>query len=132
MRHCLTNIDEENLIGTCSICGKVPLSIRSSTVKGKSKWRCSVKNIQKDVKRRSKRQEISMIPEEWNCVLYKNRCEICGKTSIENKKALSVDHCHKTGKIRGVLCQNCNFAIGLLNDSVNLLNKAIVYLKEKE
>lgn len=44
-------------------------------------------------------------------------------------KELAVDHCHETGRIRGLLCNNCNRAIGLLGDSVELLLKAVEYLK---
>jgi hypothetical protein len=61
-------------------------------------------------------------------------CAICG----ENEKTvhrsgavwrLSVDHCHTTGKIRGILCNRCNRAIGLLKDDVQLLRKATDYLE---
>jgi len=41
-----------------------------------------------------------------------------------------VDHCHTTGNVRGLLCSNCNTAIGLLKDSESLLKKAIKYLGE--
>lgn len=41
---------------------------------------------------------------------------------------LSVDHCHSTGKVRGLLCNDCNRAIGLLRDEVGLLQNAIDYL----
>lgn len=44
-------------------------------------------------------------------------------------KSLAVDHCHETGRVRGLLCNNCNRAIGLLGDSVDLLLKAVEYLK---
>lgn len=40
-----------------------------------------------------------------------------------------VDHCHKTGKVRGILCSNCNRALGLLGDSVLCLSRAIEYLQ---
>lgn len=46
------------------------------------------------------------------------------------KYKLHVDHCHQTGKIRGLLCQKCNMALGLLNDSVEILETAIRYLKK--
>jgi hypothetical protein len=55
-------------------------------------------------------------------------CAICGKA--EEKKRLAVDHCHNTGKIRGLLCGMCNTAIGKLNDDVQLLRKAIQYLEK--
>jgi hypothetical protein len=53
-------------------------------------------------------------------------CEIC-KGAINGKGG--VDHNHKTGKIRGILCHHCNSAIGNLNDDIRLLNEAINYLK---
>ncbi|SRR6266567_1388838 len=54
-------------------------------------------------------------------------CGICGKTK-EKKKSLAVDHCKSTNVIRGILCENCNRAIGLLNHDINLLHKASIYL----
>jgi hypothetical protein len=63
-------------------------------------------------------------------------CAICKEeeTRIIRKsgipKALSVDHCHTTGKIRGLLCFKCNSSIGKLKDSIELLQNAINYLKE--
>lgn len=55
-------------------------------------------------------------------------CAICSKA--EEKRRLAVDHCHHTGKIRGLLCGKCNTAIGKLNDNVCLLKKAIQYLEK--
>ena len=43
--------------------------------------------------------------------------------------AVHVDHCHKTGRVRGVLCFNCNSAIGLLRDDPETLNRAADYLE---
>lgn len=55
-------------------------------------------------------------------------CKICGKSPEENGRRLNVDHNHTTGEIRGLLCNTCNKAIGLLGDSIELLNKTIMYL----
>lgn len=61
-------------------------------------------------------------------------CAICNKkedTIIRNKvKELSVDHCHKTGKIRGLLCNRCNISLGGFLDSVEILKNAVIYLNE--
>lgn len=54
-----------------------------------------------------------------------HRCKCCG---VQSNK-LHIDHCHKTGKIRGLLCQKCNMGIGLFNDNPELLIKASNYLK---
>lgn len=56
-----------------------------------------------------------------------HRCKICNKP--EMGKALAVDHNHGTGKIRGLLCQNCNMGLGKFQDSVEFLSEAIKYLK---
>lgn len=50
-------------------------------------------------------------------------CKICGKN---NDKVL--DHCHSTGKVRDTLCRQCNMALGLFRDSVELIKKAEEYL----
>lgn len=58
-------------------------------------------------------------------------CKICStpQASLKGKKKyLCVDHCHDTGIIRGLLCDKCNRGIGLLNDSIQLLENAVIYL----
>lgn len=66
-----------------------------------------------------------------------NVCAICGQPEQVKRdgkiKALAVDHDHATLKVRGILCQACNKALGLLKDDVNLFQKSIEYLlKHKE
>lgn len=55
--------------------------------------------------------------------LQNNKCAIC-----KLEKKLHIDHCHKTGKVRGLLCFGCNAAIGQFNDDTKLLKNAIEYL----
>lgn len=54
-------------------------------------------------------------------------CMIC-----EAAKATSMDHCHITGRLRGLLCHNCNVGLGHFRDSPALLSRAIVYIEEGE
>lgn len=60
-------------------------------------------------------------------------CAICPKSKIYKNKKLSVDHNHKTGKIRGLLCDNCNRALGFLevDNGTEILEKAIAYIKSR-
>jgi hypothetical protein len=54
------------------------------------------------------------------------KCAICGRTN--RARNLDVDHCHKTGRVRGLLCSACNRAIGCLDDSVERAIGAAKYL----
>ncbi len=63
------------------------------------------------------------------------KCAICKKveTSVNKKtnkfKDLSVDHCHKTGKIRGLLCSRCNSGLGFFKDDLEIIKNAGLYLE---
>lgn len=57
-----------------------------------------------------------------------NKCKICNTDSSQLDRNLAVDHCHITGRIRGLLCHHCNMALGLLKDSPDLLKIAVTYL----
>lgn len=59
--------------------------------------------------------------------MQKGGCAICGKPPDARKK-LAIDHNHQTGEVRGLLCLNCNHALGLLEDDVRRLKLAIRYL----
>jgi hypothetical protein len=59
----------------------------------------------------------------------KGVCAICFTNKPGNKKRFSVDHDHKTGKVRGLLCDKCNRGLGYFNDNFEILEKAIKYLK---
>lgn len=56
-------------------------------------------------------------------------CAICGVHQDSLSRRLAVDHCHDSGKVRGLLCSNCNTGIGNLRDSIELLQKGVIYLE---
>lgn len=55
-------------------------------------------------------------------------CAICGKTPERDNRKLAVDHDHGTGKVRGLLCRNCNIGLGYFMDNPTLTAKATKYL----
>lgn len=81
-----------------------------------------------------RRFEISM--DDYNRMLEAQGgvCAICKHPETHKRngklKAMAVDHSHKTGAIRGLLCCDCNTGIGKLKDSVNVLSNAIDYLRK--
>ena len=68
--------------------------------------------------------------QEKELLLKQNgKCALCDKVFPAKKWAFAVDHDHNTGRVRGILCTNCNRGIGFLKDSPTLLQKAINYLQ---
>jgi hypothetical protein len=69
-------------------------------------------------------------------VAQRGVCAICGKPETEvgnhgEVRPLAVDHDHKTGKVRGLLCNKCNPMLGMANDEEIILIKAAAYLRER-
>ncbi len=71
--------------------------------------------------------------EQWLAMrtAQKNRCAACNKKERGRNQhglmALAVDHCHKSGKVRGLLCHRCNRSLGLLGDDPNRLKQLLNY-----
>jgi len=58
------------------------------------------------------------------------RCQICGSTGEDTQRGLHIDHCHRTNKIRGLLCMRCNRIVGYLDDAMgDKSSRLIEYLK---
>lgn len=84
-----------------------------------------------EVNRRAKLKKAYGISQEQYDEMFKAQggtCGICKRFIPHRGEHLCVDHCHTSGEIRGLLCGNCNRAIGLLEDSTEFLSNAIKYL----
>jgi uncharacterized protein YbaR (Trm112 family) len=68
------------------------------------------------------------IEQDNKCYLCQSEGFLIGKNNHNEK--LAVDHCHKTGKVRKLLCHNCNRALGLFKDNPELMRKAADYIEE--
>ena len=73
--------------------------------------------------------------EKYNAMLEAQNggCAICGSKTAKTKRngRFCVDHDHQTGEVRGLLCAPCNRGIGLLQDSVTIMEAATKYLSRK-
>lgn len=115
----------------CASCGaEKPLSEFYVAPERKPATECndcaSIRNRKKKLKQR---YNISL--EDYNELYDKQAgcCALCGTHQSELSKSLAVDHCHSTGKVRGLLCFDCNTGIGKLKDDYNLVYRAAEYLR---
>lgn len=75
-----------------------------------------------------RRRKLGVTPEQYEQMLEQQSgvCAICEQPEINRE--LAVDHDHKTNKVRGLLCNNCNQMLGRAKDNIRILTKAIEYL----
>ena len=129
---------------TCKICNEAkPLTEFSHTDKRKKYLRSYCKPCNRELinshnqkrkkedpdyfRRRDARVKYGIEFEDYQRMYseQEGKCSIC---SVEADR-LNIDHCHTTGKVRGLLCWDCNVAIGKFKDNVALLQQAIHYLQ---
>jgi len=61
---------------------------------------------------------------------HNNQCAVCKVSKSKSGRRLAVDHCHNTKLIRGLLCNECNTALGLLGENVERMYKLIEYISK--
>ena len=81
--------------------------------------------LRKINRRNHLKRKFNLMPEDIPDV-----CMVCGSKNL-NGRALSVDHCHVTGRVRGVLCGGCNVALGAVKDNPITLRTLAIYLESQ-
>lgn len=142
MKHCAScdqalpvdafSINRANWLGRhhwCRECASSRVRIWNATERGQMSRKLGRDKHRLSTKFGLTRDEYDRIGETQNWL-----CAICSKpetsTFRRSIRRLAVDHCHKTGRIRGLLCRKCNQGIGHLRDDVAILRKAITYLEK--
>lgn len=108
------------------------LANKERLIEAAKKWQ--LLNIDKVIayRRKSKLKiRYNMNSEDYDAWYEKQKgyCAICGFHQSDLKRSLCVDHDHKTGKVRGLLCDDCNKGLGFFDDDPKMINKAIDYLE---
>lgn len=100
--------------------------------KYKADW--ARKNREKKGRAWELKSDFGITLDDYNKLFIKQNgnCAICGINQSQLKSKLAVDHCHKTGRIRGLLCFNCNTNLGKWNDDIVILKRALNYLSKDE
>jgi hypothetical protein len=99
------------------------------------RWRDRHPEVARANVRKSKlKVEFGLTPADYERMLVEQNgvCAICRRANRGkfSKNPLGVDHCHKTGRVRGLLCHQCNFAIGHAGDDPMVLRAAADYLEK--
>ena len=101
----------------------------------KQSWRKRNPSKVKSQNRRDALRQYGLSLNDWEQIFNKQNglCAICDLPETSTNRGvlmrLSVDHCHSTGKVRGLLCSKCNKAIGLFGDRPDVLRNAAKYLE---
>ena len=128
----MESINSEEYPPTCKIKGCVRTTRRRPDVRAvRFRHECDVC--------RATLQKYGISGPERDKILAKqeNRCKLCESLVAFQKqskemvgKSAVVDHCHSSGRVRGILCYTCNLMLGHAKDDTNLLRKAIGYLND--
>ncbi len=108
---------------------KDPDKVLAINLAWRDKNRGKIQEYNRKNHRRRQLAPYGLTPEEYDTILLAqgNRCAICGCPPPE-ERCLAVDHCHKTGRVRGVLCVRCNGGLGMFGEDTARMKRAIVYI----
>ena len=106
---------------------------KEEIIRQTTEWANRNKDKVRTASRKSKLKKYGLTPDSFNTMIEAqfHRCKICGVVFDELSRTC-VDHCHSTGKVRGILCFHCNTALGHFRDSIETLYAAIDYLENSD
>jgi hypothetical protein len=132
---------------TCMTCGEKKLATdfyfrnKKTGVRHSVCKQCDRERVKKRHKENPERTRNNDLKRNYGITLdehtqmYENQngvCAICKGVGDGKWKKLCVDHDHETGKVRQLLCRNCNMVLGQVRDNVNLLEEMIKYLQKHQ
>ena len=109
----------------CRSCKNVENKKRRATPEYKEKRRIKAEKNREKINANARRRRYKLTHEEYENLTQIKKCQNVGC----KKKATCIDHCHKSKKIRGVLCRECNLALGILSDDLVRITGLVDYLK---
>jgi hypothetical protein len=123
-KHLMSDVDTTTRTGICAECGPVKVHRQGP------QWKCV--NANAGFSRASRiKSEYGITIDEYQSLLEDadGFCQSCGINFEISGRNVCIDHSHTTGKIRGVICHNCNAALGLLGDSELGVMSLLKYIK---
>jgi len=123
--HKLSDLNESRMTATCSICGPKMKIVKGSRARsdGRPRYSCWLAG---KAWHWEKHYGVTAVYVALLLNEQDGKCGICAKKLDES---FCVDHDHDTGRVRGLLCHNCNKGLGLLGDTVDSVEAALKYLK---
>lgn len=123
--------NKDNLQSWCKLCAQDP-NVKADRLKYRNRPEVKQKRSLY-IRSWQLKREYNLTLDQYNQMLEQQNysCLICEREQSIFDKKLSVDHDHKTGKIRGLLCSNCNAMLGHINDDIQKMKRAIKYLEER-
>lgn len=109
--------------------GYATLCLECKRIKGE-KWRTGRPTYERE--RTLKKYGIDIATYEATLEIQGGCCRICKKRPEDDPQPFHVDHSHKTGRVRGILCHGCNTGIGLFKEDVAFLKEAIAYIERDQ
>ena len=114
----------------CRECANEIARRRNATAKGKAEKQAYYQRRKRQQRDNTLRREFGITIDQYEAMLVEqnNVCAICG--GVDKSKSLAVDHDHKTGKVRSLLCGRCNPAVGFLLDNPEYARKVLAYIEK--
>jgi hypothetical protein len=136
--HWLSDIDEDSRTATCTQCGPRAVILSAGTkrnVDGSRKWKCKATafhehNLHSRWESDWRKRGIHLTAKRFEAMLevQGRACAIC-RVPFPADRRPPVDHCHASGEVRGLLCSNCNTALGHFEDDIDRIVNAALYLE---
>lgn len=130
---CKRNHEKKRFVSNdqCVDCIKLHKENYRNSDKGKAKEAAYGVKAAKINRAKNRASVYGLTPEQINEMKIKQnfKCAIC-ENSFETEKLTHVDHCHKTNKVRALLCHRCNLGLGYFKDDIKLMQNAISYIQK--